>query len=73
MPSLGSGELGSGLAQNAMILEQFRPAYLKMAEQALTEGQEPPPFEQWAAQQHAQSQTPRRSLIQALMSRISGQ
>jgi len=67
--SLGTGVLGKGLAENAAILEQYRPAYNKMAEDLMTQGQQPPEFVQWAAQQHATQATPRRSLLQALFSR----
>ena len=71
--SLGQGNLGAGLAQNAAILEQYRPAYIKMAEQAQMQGQEAPDFTQWAAQQHAASQPQdRRGLLQALFSKIKG-
>lgn len=72
--SLGQGAMGSGLAQNAAILEQYRPAYLKVAEQAMINGQEAPPFEQWAAQQHAtQPQPPtRRGMLESLFAKVRG-
>ena len=69
--SLGSGQLGAGLAQNASILEQYRPAYNKMAEQAMLQGQQPPDFTQWAAAQHAANQPEdRRSLLARLFNKI---
>lgn len=71
--SLGSGSLGAGLAQNAAILEQYRQPYMRMAEQMQLQGQDVPPFEQWASQQHAMNQPQnRRGLIQALFDRIRG-
>jgi len=72
--SLGQGAMGSGLAQNAAILEQYRPAYMKAAEQAMLQGQEAPPFEQWAAAQHAATQQPqdRRGMLESLFSKVRG-
>lgn len=70
--SLGQGVLGSGLAQNAAILEKYRPAYMKMAEQMQVTGETPPPFEEWAAAQHANSPQDRRGLLQSLFNRVSG-
>lgn len=71
--SLGQGQLGTGLAQNAAILEQYRPAYLKMAEEAMLQGQEAPPFEQWAAQQQATQQPQsRRGMLESLFSKVGG-
>lgn len=57
--SMGSGPLGSGLANNAAMLTQYREPYMQMATQMAMEGQEPPPFEQWV-----QSQMPQGALDQ---------
>jgi len=74
--SMGQGMLGSGLANNAGILMQFREPYMKMATQMAMDGQEPPPFEQWAAQQAqaAQPQMPtdRRGMLATLIGRLTG-
>jgi len=56
MQSMGSGQLGSGLANNAAALLQYREPYTKMAMQMQMEGQQPPPFEQWATEQLQASQ-----------------
>lgn len=70
--SLGQGALGSGLAQNAAILEQYRAPYAKMAEEMLVNGQQPPPFEEWAAAQHASQPQDRRGLLQTLFNKVAG-
>ena len=70
--TLGTGQLGAGLAQNAAILEKYRPAYMKVAEDAAMNGQEPPPFVEWAAAQHAAQPQDRRGMLQSLFSKISG-
>jgi len=70
--SLGEGVLGSGLAQNAAILEKYRPAYMKMAEEMQVSGETPPPFEEWAASQHANQSQDRRSMLQSLFNKVSG-
>lgn len=70
--SLGQGALGTGLAQNAAILEQYRPAYNQMAQQMMEQGQAAPDFVQWASQQHAtQPQPPtRRGMLETLFSKL---
>lgn len=70
--SLGSGQLGSGLAQNAAILEQYRPAYNKLAQQLMEQGQAAPDFVEWASQQYAtQPQPPtRRGMLETLFSKL---
>lgn len=70
--SLGEGQLGSGLAQNAAILNQFRQPYMQMAQQMMEQGQEPPPFEQWASQQ-AQAQQPAPQDRRGMLSQLIGQ
>jgi len=73
--SMGQGPMGSGLANNAMMLTKFREPYMQMATQMAMEGQEPPPFEQWvqsqATQQEAQPQD-RRGMLQMLISKLHG-
>lgn len=70
--SLGQGALGTGLAENASILEQYRPAYNQLAQQLMEQGQAAPDFVQWASQQHAtQPQPPtRRGMLETLFSKI---
>lgn len=72
---IAPGVLGTGMAQNAANLERFRPAYMQMAEQAMTNGQEPPPFEAWANQMAAQSQPQpqdRRGMLASLIGALKG-
>lgn len=57
MTSMGQGQLGSGMANNAAALMQFREPYTKMAIQMQMDGQTPPPFVEWATQQ-LQAQQP---------------
>lgn len=71
--SLGQGQLGAGLAQNAAILEQYRPAYNQMASHLMEQGQAAPNFTEWAAAQHAatQAQQPtRRGMLENLFSKL---
>jgi len=64
------------LAQNAAILEKYRPAYMKMAIDAQMNGEEAPPFVEWAAQQQAAEPQPqpqdRRGMLQSLFNKIGG-
>lgn len=69
MADLQPSVLGSGLAANAAMLEKYRMPYLRAAQDAVTNGQPFPPFEQWAAQQAQLSQ---QSQPQGAMASIRG-
>jgi hypothetical protein len=78
--SLGQGPLGSGLADNAMMLTKFREPYMKMATQMAMDGQEPPPFVDWVKSQMpqpAQQQAPaapegRRGMLTRMINSLKG-
>jgi len=73
---MGQGPLGSGMANNAMMLTKFREPYMQMATQMAMDGQEPPPFEQWVQSQtqQPQEQAPqdRRGMLTRLISSLKG-
>jgi len=77
MQSMGQGPMGSGMANNAMMLTKFREPYMQMATKMAMEGQEPPPFEQWVQGQMSQQAQPsapegRRGMLTRLISSLKG-